>query len=160
MRDTSALDSMSFDLQHQIWPVEHDPKLIEDIATEQDVGLIITGQNLDHAGRQIADLNLDQERRESCEMSTDSEDWKFAELVEMQLVGQSPRYDRQIGGSIELSGAFRDGRIHRDRPNRHVDEWCWRRDLSVVSVTAHFRDGPRPTRSVAKEFEPASEARR
>jgi hypothetical protein len=29
--------------KHQIWPVEHDPKLIEDIATEQDVGLIMTG---------------------------------------------------------------------------------------------------------------------
>ena len=107
--------AMSFDLQHQIWPVEHDPELIEDVATEQDVGLIITGQNLDHAGRQITDLDLDQESRESHEMSTDSEDGKFAELVEMQLVGQSPRYDRQIGGGVELSGAFRDGRILRDR---------------------------------------------
>ena len=80
-------------------------------------------------------------------------------MGEMQLVGQPLRDDRQIGGGVELSGAFREGRISRDCPNRHVNEWCRRRDLSVVSVTAHVRNGSRPARSAATEFEPASEAR-
>jgi hypothetical protein len=93
-------------------------------------------------------------------MSAESQYRKFTELVESQLVDQSHRDDRQIGGGVEWSGAFHDGRIHRDRPNRHVDEWCGRRDLSIVSVTAHLRNGSRHARSAATVFEPASEARR